>query len=208
MNRENEMAKVSKKLILENVRCSYVNVVEKNQFGNYSIQPIIEKGTKQHKGIVKIVNDILSEAFGPESLKKKGRYKLPVRDGDDEIENNDKGEEVANCIFFNANNSKRKPGVVKYYSAQDEVKNADPDDIEELCFSGAYFNLSLSFYNFTPDKEKGGKPGVAVGLNSVMLLKKGKRLDGSVAATKEFEDYKSDDDNDNNEEPSNDDEDF
>ena len=86
--------------------------------------------------------------------------------------------------FFNANGGK-KPGIVNRNN-----EPADQDDIDELCYSGAYFHISVNVYGF--DAKDGGKPGVAVGLNNVMLRKKGERLDGSVAATSEFEDYAED----------------
>jgi len=79
-------------------------------------------------------------------------------------------------------NSDRKPGIVNRNN-----EPADQDDIEELCYSGAYFHASVNFYGFKA--KDGSKPGVAVGLNNVMLRKKGDRLDGSVSATSEFADY-------------------
>ena len=86
-------------------------------------------------------------------------------------------------------NGNRKPGIVNRAG-----EPADIVDIEDYCYSGAYFHVSVNFYAF--DSKDGGKPGVAVGLNNVMLRKKGERLDGSVSATSEFSDFASDADDD------------
>lgn len=169
------------KVILQDVRCSYVFADKERKDGGYGVQPLVEKGSALHKKLEKVVNKVLADKFGQDALKKKGKYKLPLRDGDDERD----GEEYENMIFFNANSGK-KPGIVNRSN-----EPADIDDLEEYCYSGAYFHVSVNFYAF--DSKDGGKPGVAVGLNNLMLRKKGDRLDGSVAATSEFADFADDD---------------
>lgn len=176
------------KVIIQNVRCSYVFVTEprKNdngEDGKYSIQIIIPKDDPQVKKIKAVIKKAAEEKFG--SSVKMGMLKLPLRDGDEERE----GEEYEGCYFINAN-STRKPGIVNRNN-----EPADQDDLEEYCYSGAYFHASVNFYGFNFE----GKKGVAVGLNNVMLRNKGKRLDGAVAATSEFSDYADDgDETDNN----------
>lgn len=170
------------KVILQDVRCSYVFAHQERKDGGFGVQPLVPKGSTLHKKLVKIVDKVLVDKFGQDALKKKARYKLPLRDGDEERD----GEEYEGMIFFNANSGK-KPGIVNRNN-----EPADVDDIEEYCYSGAYFHVSVNFYAF--DAKEGGKPGVAVGLNNVMLRKKGDRLDGSVSATSEFADFANDDD--------------
>lgn len=177
------------KIILQNVRCSYVFLdqprkKENGESGNYSVQILIPKNDPQVKKINKAVEEALTSKFGADATKKKGRYKLPLRDGDEERD----GEEYEGMYFMNAN-SARKPGIVNRNN-----EPADVDDMEEYCYSGAYFHTSINLYAF--DSKDGGKPGVAVGLNNVMLRKKGERLDGSVAATSEFSDFAEDGDDD------------
>lgn len=174
------------KIILENVRCSYVYVDRERKDGGYGVQVLIKKNSDQHKKLIKMTNKVLAEKFGADALKKKGKYKLPLRDGDDERD----GEEYEGMIFFNAN-SKRKPGLVNRNN-----EPADVDDIEEYCYSGAFFHASVNLYGF--DSQEGGKPGVAVGLNNVMLRKKGERLDGTASASSDFSDF-SDDNEDEDE---------
>lgn len=178
------------KLILQNVRGSYVYVAEARTGeggadNGYGIQVLIPKDSPLVKKIQKEVDKVLVEKFGQDALKKKARYKLPLRDGDEERD----GEEYEGMYFFNAN-AKRRPGIVNRNN-----EPADPDDLDEYCYSGAYFHVSCNFYAF--DSKEGGKPGVAVGLNNVMLRKKGERLDGSVAATSEFADFAEEDENGN-----------
>lgn len=170
------------KVILQDVRCSYVFAHQERKDGGFGVQPLVEKGSALHKKLEKIVDKVLVEKFGQDALKKKARYKLPLRDGDEERDS----EEYEGMIFFNANSGK-KPGIVNRNN-----EPADIDDIEEYCYSGAYFHVSVNIYPF--DAKDGGKPGIAVGLNNIMLRKKGDRLDGSVSATSEFADFAEDDD--------------
>ena len=176
------------KIILQNVRCSYVFVNERRKKkdgsdGNYSIQILLPKDDPQIKKIKKAIDETLVAKFGVDAAKKKGRYKLPLRNPDADDEDKD-GEEYQGMYFMNANAGK-KPGLVNPNN-----EPADTDDIEELCYSGAYFHVSVNIYAFPATD--GGKPGIAVGLNNVMLRKKGDRLDGSVSATSEFANFGSD----------------
>lgn len=176
------------KVILQDVRCSFVfaDKPRKNKEdgtpGGYGVQILLEKGSKDEKKLNKAVQEVLREAVGEAKAKKTGMYKLPLRDGDEERD----GEEYENVMFANANSAKR-PGIVNR-----NAEPADQDDIEELCYSGAYFHVSVNVYFFK--SKDGGKPGVALGLNNLMLRKKGDRLDGSVSATSEFADFAEDDD--------------
>jgi len=174
------------KIILQNVRGSYVYVNEQRTKKNgdpdgWGIQIIMSKDHPQIKAFKKMIKAVLIEKFGSEAGSKTGKYKLPLRDGDDERD----GEEYENMYFMNASSKKKKPGI-----ANRAGEPADQDDIEEYCFSGAYFHVSVNVYGF-PSTD-GGKPGIALGLNNVMLRKKGDRLDGSVAATTEFADFADD----------------
>ena len=176
------MNKSSAKVVLPNVRCSYVYADKPNKHGKYSIQPLIEKDSALHKKLAKIQKKILVEAFGEAAAKKTGKFKLAIRDGDDDRD----GEEYEGMMFFNANSGKL-PGIVNK-----NREPADAGDLEELCYSGAYFNVSVNFYAF-PGSDDGGKPGVAVGFNNLMLHKEGDRLDGSSNAESDFADFGSDD---------------
>lgn len=177
------------KIILQDVRCSYVYVNERRkkdngEDGSYSIQILLRKDDPQVKKLRKLIDQALVEKFGEEVLKRRGKYKLPLRDPESESEDKD-GEEYEGVYFMNANSARKKPGIVNKNN-----EPADSDDIEEYCYSGAYFHVSINVYPY-PARD-GGKPGIALGLNNVMLRKKGDRLDGSVSAANEFKEYAED----------------
>lgn len=181
------MQKSMRKIMLQDVRGSFVflkepRISDKGENQGHSIQALIPKKSELHKKILKLQEVVMKEAFG--SKIKASMVKLPLRDGDDErdLETN---PECEGMMFMNCNNKNRKPGIVNRRN-----EPADIDDLEDYCYSGAYFHLSVNLYAY----EFEGKKGVAVGLNNVMLRKKGDRLDGSVAATSEFEDFAEDDD--------------
>ena len=179
------------KVILQNVRCSYVYINEprKNSDGTqgkYGLQILLSKDDKEQIEKVKhAVDSVLKSKFGNEALEKKGKYKLPLRDPLDDSKD---GDEYKNVLFMNASAS-RKPGI-----ANKKSEPADKDDIEEYCYSGATFHVSVTFFPF--DGKSGSKPGVGVGLNNVMLLKKTPRLDGSISAENEFKTFVEVDDDD------------
>ena len=102
---------------------------------------------------------------------------------------------VHTAYFFNANN-KKKPGIRNRNNDP-----ANPDEIQEYCYSGAYFHVSVDFYGFKGD----GKDGVAVGLNYIMLRKPGDRLDGRSTAESDFAEFAEDEDEDDGETEGNDD---
>lgn len=164
------------KVILQNVRCSFVflNEPRKSDKGNqdpkYSMQILIKKDDPQVKEIKAAIKKVAVDKFGSDV--KMGMLKLPLRDGDEERE----GQEYIGHYFLNAN-SKRRPGIVNRNN-----KPADTDDMEEMGYSGCYFHVSIAFFPFNAE----GKKGIGVGLQNVMLRKKGDRLDGTTSATDEF----------------------
>jgi len=173
------------KVILQDVRGSYVFVKEPRKEkdgsdGKFSMQVIIPKDHPQVNAVKAAIKAAAVEKFG--STVKLGTLKLPLRDGDEERE----GEEYVNAYFINAN-SQRKPQVVNRRN-----EPADPDDMEDYCYSGATFHVSINFYAFNFE----GKKGVAAGLNNLMLRKKTARLDGTTSATSEFAELASDDTDD------------
>lgn len=174
------------KLILQNVRCSYVFIEEprknkeKPDESNYGIQVLIPKKSPIVKKIKALQEKVAKEKFGDKV--KLGMLKLPLRDGDEERDT----PEYEGHYFLNAN-SARKPGIVNRTN-----KPATESDMEEYGFSGCYFHVSVNFYGFKVE----GNKGVAVGLNNVMLRKAGERLDGGESATDAFEEFADDDDDD------------
>jgi len=176
------------KIVLKNVRCSYVFVTEPHKDaldkqgnvikGKYGVQIILKKNDPQITKIKKLVEEAAKEKFGEKV--KLSMLKLPLRDGTEESEN----AEVQGMYFMNANNT-RKPGIRNRHNDA-----PDADELEEMCYSGCYFHVSINVYAFKVD----GNKGVAIGLNNVMLRKAGDRLDGTTNAEEDFEEFADEDD--------------
>ena len=97
--------------------------------------------------------------------------KLPLRDGD--IDRPD-DENYADCMFLNAT-SKDAPQIVDR-----KVKPIlDPMD----CGSGDYANVSVNFYGFNAN----GNRGIAAGLGNIQKVRDGERLSGRTTASADFE---------------------
>lgn len=189
-----KMAKVNIKFKLKNVKGTWLSVLrekrdEDGKANGYGMTVIVKKDHPQYKEVQRLQLQVLKEAHGESALKKRGKYRLPIRNGDADEDHDDykEGKEYKGAIYFSANSKNntasggsRKPGIVNRRG-----KIATDEDMEEFLYSGAFFNLSLSFYDF-PKPKSGGKPGVACGLNNLMLWQKGDRLDGSVAASDDF----------------------
>jgi len=90
--------------------------------------------------------------------------KHPLRDGDAEAD--EKGEEYRGHYFLNAS-STRKPRIVDF-QVQDILD-------EEEVYSGCKCRISLNFYPFAAN----GNKGVACGLNHVQKIEDGEPLGGA-----------------------------
>ena len=174
------------KIILKNVRCGYVFVTRRGkdkvktdgtvEQGKYSIQVMMQKDHPQLKELRGLIATVAKEKFGPDV--KAGMLKLPLRDGDAEREEDD----FKNVFFFNST-SNTSPGIVNKYN-----KPPTPGDLEEYCFSGAIFHVSVEVKGFSNPEKK----GVTTYLKNVMLRDKAPRLDNQTAAKDDFADYAED----------------
>ena len=99
-----------------------------------------------------------------------GALKLPLRDGDTERDD----ENYAGCYFINAN-SKTAPQIVD--------KHVRPILDRSEVYSGVYANVSLSFYAFNTN----GNRGIACGLGNIQKVRDGEPLGGRTNASAEFE---------------------
>lgn len=166
------------KMIVKNVIGVYPFLTEprKNQDGSsgkYSLCCILKKDDPQIEQIKRAIVMVAKEKFG-EKVKLQA-IKLPLRDGDAEKD----GDEFKNSYFFNAN-SGNKPQIVNRFN-----EKATEQDLEEYCYSGATFHVSISFYAF----DNQGNRGVACGLNNVMLRKKTEHIGGGASAQSEFAEF-------------------
>ena len=180
-NNNNNQTQVTKVVIP--CRISYANIWEAHSINGsedkYSVSCIIPKSDK--KTLTKIYNAVEAAKEIGKSKKWGGKIpanlKLPLRDGD--IDRPD-DEAYANSMFLNAN-SKDAPQIVD----RKVQPITDPMD----CGSGDYCNVSVNFYAYNSN----GNRGIAVGLGNIQLVKNGERLAGKASAASDFTEVEDDD---------------
>ena len=158
-------------------RISFANIWEPKSINGsdekYSVSCIIPKSDKAtlakiHKAIEAAKEDGKSRKWGG---KIPANLKLPLRDGD--VERAD-DEAYADAMYVNAN-SKDAPQIV------DRKVQPILDAME--CGSGDYCNVSVNFYAFNAN----GNRGVAAGLGNIQFVKDGDRLSGRASAEADFD---------------------
>ena len=163
------------KVITGVVRLSYANVWEPKSINGsdekYSVSLIIPKSDKK---TIAEINDAVKNAkkegkskFGG---KIPGNLKHPLKDGD--IEKPDE-EAYKDCYFLNAN-SNDKPQIVD--------KNVEPILNESEVYSGCYGRVSITFYAFNTNENK----GIACGLGNIQKIRDGEPLSSRSSAADDF----------------------
>lgn len=108
----------------------------------------------------------------------KFRY-APFRDGDEELEDGSKTDRIyAGKMFLNCS-SNDAPGVVG--------PDAKPLMNQDSLYAGCIVRLDVNPYPYS----NSGNNGIGWGLNNVMLIKDGKRLDGRQNAEDAFSGFSS-----------------
>jgi len=175
------------KVITGVVRLSYVQVAEPKSLNGgkakFSLVPLVPKDDEKTLGAF----DKAIEAAVQQGVDKYGKdfmknLHMPLRDGDTD---SSKGgaEGYVGCIFLNAS-SENKPGVLDRY----KQPITDPGEL----YSGCYARLSLNFYPYSVN----GNRGVACGLNNILKVKDGPYLGGRARAESDFADVDVEDDED------------
>ena len=146
----------------------------------YSVSCLIPKSDKKtlaciQKAVEAAKEDGKTRKWGG---KIPANLKLPLRDGD--IDRPD-DENYENCFFLNAS-SKDAPQVV------DRKVNPILDPM--MVYSGCYCNVSINFYAFNAN----GNRGVAAGLGNIQFVRDGERLSGKASADADFDALEDDED--------------
>ena len=175
------MANVNRTKVItgKNTRLSYFHGWEPTSINGgperYSVSVLIPKDDKE---TVKAINDAIDAAI-EEGIAKfggkkpnKAAIKLPLRDGDTERED----EAYAGHWFINAN-SKTAPQIVD--------KAVKPILDRDEVYSGCYARVSLNFYAFNSN----GNKGIACGLGNIQKIRDGEPLGGHSSAADDFSDY-------------------
>lgn len=175
---------MANKVITGKVRLSYANVWEPTSINGsaekYGCSLIIDKNDKATiEKINKAIDLAIKEGIGKfgGKIPNKATLKLPLRDGD--IDRPD-DEAYKGAYFINAN-SKVAPGIVDI--------NCDPILDKTEVYSGCYARVSITFYAFNSN----GNKGIACGLQNIQKVADGEPLGGRTSAA---EDFKTDDDED------------
>ncbi len=167
---------INTKVVTGVARLSYANVWEPKSINGsaekYSVSIIIPKtDTKTIEAINAAIDLAIKEGatkFGGK-IPNKGALKLPLRDGD--IERDD--EAYKGCYFINAN-STTAPQIVD--AKVQPILNRDE------VYSGVYARVSISFYAFNSN----GNKGIACGLGNIQKVKDGEPLGGRSSAADDF----------------------
>ena len=164
-------------------RISFANIWEPKAINGgdekYSVSCLIPKSDK--KTLARIQKAVEAAKEDGKTRKWSGKIppnlKLPLRDGD--IDRPD-DENYEDCYFLNAS-SKDAPQVV------DRKVNPILDPM--MVYSGCYCNVSVNFYAFNAN----GNRGVAVGLGNIQFVRDGERLSGKASADADFDALEDDD---------------
>ena len=159
-----------------NTRLSYANIWEPKSINGgkekYSVSLIIPKSdTKTVTAIEKAIDAAIEEGIGKFGGKKpnKAALKLPLRDGD--LEKDDLNYKAAYFIHANSLNA---PQIVD--------KQVQPILDQTEVYSGCYARVSISFYAFNTN----GNRGVACGLGNIQKIRDGEPLGGHSSASDDF----------------------
>lgn len=164
------------KVVTGVVRLSYANIWQPKSINGgaekYSCSIIIPK---DDKATIDAINAAIDAAIKEGAHKfggkvpPRGALKLPLRDGDTERDD----EAYRGAFFVNAN-STTQPEVVD--------KHVRPIIDHSEIYSGVYARVSLSFYAFNSN----GNRGVACGLGNIQKVCDGEPLGGRTSASAEF----------------------
>ncbi len=104
---------------------------------------------------------------------KSANFKNPLHDGTAEHASDERPAHYKGHMYVNANQKGGQPGLVG--------PDLQPLMSNEGLYSGAYFNVEINFYPFDTKSK-----GIGCGLNNVMFVKDGDRLDGRQNAEAAF----------------------
>ncbi|MFX1704566.1 DUF2815 family protein [Chitinophaga sp. CC14] len=169
------------KVVIGPVRLSFLHIweptaLEEGQEKKYSASLIIPKSQKQiiadcEKAINAAKEQGKTGTFGGKIPT--ANFKIALRDGDI-----DRSEDEAyrGAMFINAS-ARNQPGIV---SGPGRTPVTKQDDV----YSGCYAYVSINFYPFN----KNGNKGIAAGLNHIWKVKDGEPLGSRSTAESDFAD--------------------
>jgi len=109
-----------------------------------------------------------------EANTKSANFKNPLHNGTEEHANDERPAAYKGHHYVNANQKSGQPGIVG--------PDLQPLMDDSCLYSGAYYNIEIAFYPFNTKSK-----GIGCGLNNVMFVKHGDRMDGRQNAEAAFE---------------------
>ena len=182
---------MSRKLILKNVRFSYVRVFEAEQYQgvgeyHYSVTLLIPK---TDTALIKQINDAVkaeAQDYFSRDPKFKGQvpanYKSPLRDGDAPEKEGQAGYEGCYYIVAKRKEEHGQPIVID--------KGKRPITVKEDMYSGCWGVASISIYGYNMSADN---RGITSGLNGIQKVTDDDRLDGG-SSVNDFEDLSDEND--------------
>lgn len=126
-------------------------------------------------GLMAAAREVAKNTWGDKADAVMKRLKYPIiRDGDEK-----ERPEFADHFFVRAS-SKKQPGVVGIVDGQKQLVFEDSE-----AYSGCTFVAAVSVYSYDNAFGK----GIGIGLDNVLVVKKGNRMDGRKSAEQEFAGY-------------------
>lgn len=172
-------------MILSNVRIDWLFAFEPNKKGKYGCAILLPKGSDVEKQVNAEIEKArlagISKNMYTEAQTKASSFKKCIHDGDAEYETGERGAHYKGFSYINAN-ATSAPGIVG--------PDTKPLMDRKALFSGCYVNVDINFYPFNKESR-----GVGCGLNNIMLLREGERLDGRQSAEQAFAGFASAEDN-------------
>lgn len=182
---------MSRKLILKNVRFSYVRVFEAEQYQgvgefHYSVTLLIPK---TDTALIKQINDAVkaeAQDYFSRDPKFKGQvpanFKSPLRDGDAPEKEGQAGYEGCYYIVAKRKEEHGQPIVID--------KGKRPITVKEDMYSGCWGVASISIYGYNMSADN---RGITSGLNGIQKVTDDDRLDGG-SSVNDFDDLSDEND--------------
>lgn len=151
--------------------------VEAGKEPEYSVALLWPKST-DIGDIRKAIEEAAISKFGPAAPRLLGtKLKSPLKDGNSKVDDEGTIDPIYKDKWFVNARSKQRVSIVDA-----DLAPVDPNEV----YSGCYFHAQLRFYPFD---WKGQSKGVGCGLQNLMLVGRGKRIDGRETAEVAFKDF-------------------
>lgn len=170
-------------IVIKGVRCSYLHWAEPKETPSgdlkFSVSLLIPEDDKENLAFIQTaIKEAIKKGVDDNKFSRaqSKSLRLPLRNGTEEHESGARGKEYDGHFFLNAN-SNRQPGVV-------DEKRQPIIDVNDF-YSGCYCHAHVNFFPYNT----AGNRGIGVGLNNLMKVKDGDRLDGRKSAEDAFSEF-------------------